>query len=440
LSKQGKNIDIDVLFRKRLEDYPIEPGAGVRSNLMKRVARREFLRFNPVRMNIWYTAAAATVVTVAISLALRVNNESSILTEPISQDDTIIIYSGTPDEVPADTMPAIRIQESSRNVVEKESAAGVSDHKAEQIVSRTQTEVAPDRLVPDLSIIGQGTSDAVIALKDDIKVSAPTLVCLFSASQLSGCAPLTVTLNNTSPQYKSQKWRSSDGRISTDSAAVWTFVTAGRYSVLLTITDEAGKQGHSSFEITVLPVPVARFEVVPVKRESSEKEVMLYNYSEGFQTTRWDFGDGTYSQQRDTEHRYEKSGNYRILLTVTSDEGCTDTVSTLFTARTDAFRIDFPNAFIPNPNGPTGGYYSPLSDAAAQVFHPEYEGVSEYHLVIRSRTGIVIFESRDVNIGWDGYYRGRLGEPGVYIWQSSGRFTNGEFFQKSGDVTLLRVR
>jgi hypothetical protein len=105
---------------------------------------------------------------------------------------------------------------------------------------------------------------------------------------------------------------------------------------------------------------------------------------------------------------------------------------------TGSHNIVFPNAFIPNKNGPTGGYYSPRSDEAAFVFHPEYEGVSEYHLVIYSRTGAVLFESRNLNIGWDGYYKGQLCEPGVYIWRARGRYANGEQFIKMGDVTLLR--
>jgi PKD repeat protein len=440
LSKQGKNIDIDDLFRMKLDDYPVEPGAGVRSHLMKRVARREFLRFNPVRMNVWYAAAAATVVTVALSLVLRVNPESDMLTEQVGQPDTFIIHDDSPAQVTTDNKTAAKAVKSGRAEGTNETGTPVRDIKAEKSGSDQKTEMASGRVAPDLAAIKQGTTNSATELSVDNKTSAAAPLCSFSVSQVTGCAPLTVTLKNTSPQYKSLKWRSSDGRISADSSPEWTFTTAGKYTVLLTITDESGNQGHSSVELTVFPAPVARFEIVAVKRELSEKEVMLYNYSEGFQTARWDFGDGTYSLQRETEHRYEKAGTYRILLTVTGEEGCTDTVSALFTARTDAFRIQFPNAFIPNPNGPTGGYYSPMSDAAAQVFHPEYEGISEYHLIIRSRTGIVIFESRDVNIGWDGYYRGQLGEPGVYIWQSSGRFTNGEFFQKSGDVTLLRVR
>jgi len=55
--------------------------------------------------------------------------------------------------------------------------------------------------------------------------------------------------------------------------------------------------------------------------------------------------------------------------------------------------IEFPNAFIPNSNGPSGGYFSNKSDEDSQIFHPVFSGVSHYQLRIFSRTGVMIFEA-----------------------------------------------
>ena len=100
--------------------------------------------------------------------------------------------------------------------------------------------------------------------------------------------------------------------------------------------------------------------------------------------------------------------------------------------------IEFPNAFIPNLNGPSTGYYSQKSDEAAQIFHPVSSSVSEYQLRIFSRRGILIFESNDISIGWDGYYKGQLCDQGVYVWKVRGNYLNGEPFTKMGDVTLIK--
>jgi hypothetical protein len=152
----------------------------------------------------------------------------------------------------------------------------------------------------------------------------------------------------------------------------------------------------------------------------------------------WNFGDGNTSDLFEPLHRYEKYGNYNISLKVYSEAGCSDSLLVYNAFSGSAFYIEFPNAFIPNTNGPSGGVYSSTSDESAQVFHPSYSGVSEYHLKIFSKLGVLIFETNDINIGWDGYFKGQLTNPGVYIWKVRGNFSNGEPFTKMGDVTLLK--
>jgi hypothetical protein len=58
--------------------------------------------------------------------------------------------------------------------------------------------------------------------------------------------------------------------------------------------------------------------------------------------------------------------------------------------------------------------------------------------MIFSRWGEQLFTSTDVNIGWDGYVKGKLAQQGVYMWRAIGKFTNGKTFDMKGNVTLLR--
>lgn len=98
--------------------------------------------------------------------------------------------------------------------------------------------------------------------------------------------------------------------------------------------------------------------------------------------------------------------------------------------------IQFPNAFTPNSNGPTNGYYTP-GLPNNDVFHPVYKGVTEYHLSIFNRRGELIFESNEINVGWDGYINDRLAAQGVYIWKARGKYSNGENFVKFGNIMLI---
>ncbi len=115
-------------------------------------------------------------------------------------------------------------------------------------------------------------------------------------------------------------------------------------------------------------------------------------------------------------------------------------MDTLFTNNTPTppeYNIQFPNAFTPNSNGPTNGYYTP-GLPNNDVFHPVYEGVVEYHLSIFNRRGELIFECNDINIGWDGYINDRLAAQGVYVWKARGKYSNGENFVKFGNVMLIK--
>ena len=49
-----------------------------------------------------------------------------------------------------------------------------------------------------------------------------------------------------------------------------------------------------------------------------------------------------------------------------------------------------------------------------------------------------IFESTDLAIGWDGYYRGKLSAQEVYIYKFNLEWENGQKFKTVGNVTLFR--
>jgi hypothetical protein len=260
---------------------------------------------------------------------------------------------------------------------------------------------------------------------------------LIGASVVEGCTPLKVIFTNKSVTDDSCKWTFGDGGYSYEKNPEWIFDVEGEYEVILQVFGKEGRQSISSIFIRVHPRPVARFEISPENAIIPDDEVAFLNYSSGAEKYRWNFGDGNISELFEPKHSYSRYGDYNVRLIAYSAYGCSDSV-VIQNAFGSGYYIRFPNAFIPNPNGPSGGYYSNRSDEYAYVFHPVYSGVSDYQMRIFSRRGILVFESNDVNVGWDGYYKGQLVEPGVYIWKVRGSYINGEPFTLMGDVTLLK--
>jgi gliding motility-associated-like protein len=107
-----------------------------------------------------------------------------------------------------------------------------------------------------------------------------------------------------------------------------------------------------------------------------------------------------------------------------------------FSVRNENCMFDWfvPNAFSPNgdlQNDVFKPFLNPKSDAV----------VEKYHFTIFNRWGGIVFESQQIEQGWDGTWNGKSIETGVYVWQLSvtARLANTTIERiLSGDVNLLK--
>ena len=65
MTEEERDIDLGNLFRNKLEENEMVAESDLTGRVMRRLDRKEFLRFNPARFNIFYLAAAAAGLTVA---------------------------------------------------------------------------------------------------------------------------------------------------------------------------------------------------------------------------------------------------------------------------------------------------------------------------------------------------------------------------------------
>jgi gliding motility-associated-like protein len=255
----------------------------------------------------------------------------------------------------------------------------------------------------------------------------------------SGCAPLTVQFTNISDYGQEYLWDFGDGNYSSVKNPSYTFFQPGVYSVTLTVTNGTGTDTYViSNGVTVHPNAVANFDYNPYSVSTSGSQTFFYNQSANATIFEWNFGDGSSSTEENPVYQYTSVGDYPITLIANNQYNCPDTVTHPTYIRVEANgQVTFPNAFIPNPNGPSGGRYSP-NTLDNTVFHPITVGVEKYHLVIYNRWGELVFETFDTQIGWDGYYRNELSPQDVYVWKAKVTLVNGEDKIYTGDVTLLR--
>ncbi len=85
---------------------------------------------------------------------------------------------------------------------------------------------------------------------------------------------------------------------------------------------------------------------------------------------------------------------------------------------------------------PTG--FTPNNDGTNDVLYIRSNFVSEVYLTIYDRWGEKLFETSDIKIGWDGTYKGKLLDQGVYGYYMTFKCNNGEESFKKGNITLMR--
>ena len=429
MSAEKDDMMLEELFRTKLESAEVIPGASFNSTLMKKLAWREFMTFNPVKVNMFYVGGivAAGIAAILLLSPDKAESQSDFIPENVvvkEYTDTTANQIPVAVEMPEDSgQPAGTVAQVSANnetAAENNQSPVLVEHRAlDPAVTRSES-INREHLTDNRLVVNNRGSAK-----------------LFISSASNGCAPLSVKFAVASEEIDSCRWSFGGSGVSGEKSPAWTFAFPGEYAVTLEAFSSGKPVGVYTENITVYPRPTARFEINP-DAVIPDDAVQFTNYSSGAVGYQWDFGDGSGSQQFEPLYRYRRFDNYTVTFKAYNEYGCADSVILHNAFAGSRSYIEFPNAFIPNQNGPSGGSYSQNGTESAQVFHPVSFGVIDYQLKIFSRRGILIFESSDIDVGWDGYFNGQLCEPGVYIWQVSGKYRTGESFSKRGDITLLR--
>jgi len=255
---------------------------------------------------------------------------------------------------------------------------------------------------------------------------------------IGGCNPVEVQFVNQSQWATAYLWDFGDGYVSTRENPVHSFYDMGQYTIRLQATGPGGTD-YASWTIDIWETPNVAFNSAPDSVFVKDKPVRFYNLSAGATNYAWDFGDyeedgtaspGNFSNATDTSHIYFTEG-YKDVKLVAWNEHCSDSITLPAVKVIPKGQLEFPTVFRPDPAGPNGGYVDPNDPSvdpnyANSIFFPGVnKQVDEYHLYIYNRWGEQIFQSNDINLGWDGYIKGQLAAQGVYFWKVTVVYKNG---------------
>lgn len=205
----------------------------------------------------------------------------------------------------------------------------------------------------------------------------------------------------------------------------------GTHIYIATATSANGCVITEQFTVNVMSIPEADFNISPDSLDMYTPEITFTNTSTGGFSYDWSFGDGASDTVENPTHTYsvDPLTNHTVTLIVVSQFGCLDSLTKTLSAKNTLVH------FVPNSFSPNGDEYNHIF---LPIMGPGYDR-ENYTLYIYSRWGEVLFESKDIFVGWDGTFRGQMCPLGTYVWKIRVKeIGTGRSFDYVGSVNLIR--
>lgn len=247
-------------------------------------------------------------------------------------------------------------------------------------------------------------------------LNGPDSICLGSGA----------TFTDASQNGTAYSWSFGDGSTASSSPANHTYDSAGTYTVTYIVSNPSSCNGADTVikTIKVMTPPVADFTYSPLTPETNVP-TSFTNLSTNATSYLWDFGDATTTTDVNPSHFYKRTGDYKVCLTAKNASKCPSTACKTVSADVRPL-ADLPTAFSPNGDGKNDMLF--VRGAAIQTMDVK----------VFNRWGQKVFETTDMNVGWDGTFNGQPQPMDAYAFILNVVFIDGTTFEKKGNVTLLR--
>ena len=273
---------------------------------------------------------------------------------------------------------------------------------------------------------------------DNIELTANPLPKIELPLPINGCNGKNILIDSKNINAEECTWKFSDGKkILNCKPFLTSFENEGCVDLELVIKNRQGCTASITSKnfACILPNPVANFNADEYEISNLKNDVLFSNNSTLANTYRWDFGDGTVDNSpSNIEHKFINNDDfnkktYRVTLYAYSENGCFDSIVKPITFSPQLIYY-VPNTFTPD--------FDEYNNIFKPIFSSGYNS-EKYSFMIFNRWGEIIFETTQIEDGWNGNYHDLKSPDGVYTWKLT--ITNSFNSQKHediGHVTLIR--
>lgn len=250
-------------------------------------------------------------------------------------------------------------------------------------------------------------------------------------NQLYGCQPHKINISQNLNQFQDEyHWSINQTEIDRNNGLNFEHIIndPGKYSLSIFAKSKFGCISEASYPklITVFPNSESIFHVLSEKITVLNPGVQFENLSENNDLNYWDFDDGQRSELIEPYHQYTNKGDYQVQLITESEFGCRDTSYTIVKVEGE-FTFYAPTAFSPNDDGVNDFF---------RVFALGIDP-NQFKLIVFNRWGHAIWESNNMEEGWNGRIGNHPVQLGTYKFLTVYKDTKGVKHEKSGHFTII---
>ncbi|MBK9190312.1 MAG: gliding motility-associated C-terminal domain-containing protein [Crocinitomicaceae bacterium] len=210
---------------------------------------------------------------------------------------------------------------------------------------------------------------------------------------------------------------------STDQNPVVCFNTSGTFNIQLTTTDASAATSSTTNSISVFDLPTVFAENDTATQIGNEVPLMATGSGTG--SYLWTPDDNTIDCDTCSSTYASPLVDTKYTVVFTDVNGCSAEDSVLvYINFIEA--IDVPQAFSPN------------GDNNNDILFVKGYGITSLDFKIYNRYGEMVFHTTDQNIGWDGKFKNRDENPGVFVWVLTYTTVENSGNIKTGNTTLIR--
>lgn len=211
-----------------------------------------------------------------------------------------------------------------------------------------------------------------------------------------------------------------------NTSGTFTGLIPNPYSITITdannctITDTTTVNEPDSVLVTVMPdsVELKLGQSIQLQSTTNQSGLVTYTWLPPYGLSCYDCPNPTFSGNT--------SANYNV--TAVNTNGCQGTAVVVVEVVPE-YNIFIPNVFTPNGDGANDQW---------RIFG-NLDGLKQFNIILFNRIGEKVFETDNINFGWDGMYKGAPAPAGVYTYVAHFVWLNNHSDSNyKGSLTILR--